>query len=190
MKEYSIPYDKVMHAWYMPHDLCDDLINYFEDSSQKEKGKVGDGIDERIKKSTDVSLQMNSPLFADYNQELQKGIDAYEKKYPLLRQESKYDNLNECTNIQKYLPGEGFYELHTERENNPVCIKRIMVYMTYLNDCENAGTEWPYVGVKVPHAEKGLSVLWSADYPYAHKGLTENVNDIKYIATGWLSYAE
>ena len=141
MKEYSIPYDKVMHAWYMPHDLCDDLINYFEDSSQKEKGKVGDGIDERIKKSTDVSLQMNSPLFADYNQELQKGIDAYEKKYPLLRQESKYDNLNECTNIQKYLPGEGFYELHTERENNPVCIKRIMVYMTYLNDCENAGTE-------------------------------------------------
>ena len=190
MKEYPIPYDKVMHAWYMPHDLCDDLINYFEDSSQKEKGKVGDGINETVKKSTDVSLQMNSPLFADYNQELQKGIDAYEDKYPLLKQESKYDNLNETTNIQKYLPGEGFYELHTERENNPVCIKRIMVYMTYLNDCENAGTEWPYVGVKVPHAEKGLSVLWSADYPYAHKGLTENVNDIKYIATGWLSYAE
>ena len=127
MKEYPIPYDKVMHAWYMPHDLCDDLINYFEDSSQKTRGKVGDGINETVKKSTDVSLEFNSPLFTDYNQELQKGIDAYEKKYPLLKQESKYDNLNETTNIQKYLPGEGFYELHTERENNPVCIKRIMV---------------------------------------------------------------
>ena len=190
MKEYNIPHDKVMYAWYMSHDVCDDLITYFEESSRKQKGMVGEGIDLRVKKSTDVSLEFNSPLFRDYNEELQKGINAYEDRYSLLKKESAYDNLNETTNIQKYLPGEGFYELHTERENNPVCIKRIMVYMTYLNDCENAGTEWPYVGVKVPHAEKGLSLLWSADYPYAHKGLTENVNDIKYIATGWLSYAK
>lgn len=190
MKEYPIPYDKVMHAWYMPHDLCDDLINYFEESPYKKMGLVGGGKKEDIKKSTDVSLDFHSPLFRDYADELQKGIDVYQDKYPMLKDESKFDNLNECTNIQKYLPGEGFYAVHTERENNPVCIKRIMVYMTYLNDCENAGTEWPYVGVKVPHAEKGLSLLWSADYAYAHKGLTENVNDVKYIVTGWLSYVE
>lgn len=179
-----------MYTWYMPHDLCDDLINYFEDSPYKRVGLVGGGRDDHVKKSTDVSLEFNSPLFADYADELQKGIDAYQDRYPIIKKESRFDNLNETTNIQKYLPGEGFFELHTERENNPVCIKRIMVYMTYLNDCENAGTEWPYVDVKIPHAEKGLSVLWSADYPYAHKGLTENVNDVKYIATGWLSYVD
>lgn len=190
MKEYNIPHDKVMHTWYMPHDLCDDLIDYYESSPHKNKGQIGGGIDEKAKKSTDVSLSFSSPLFTDYVEELQKGIDAYQDKYPVLQLESRYDNLNEATNIQKYLPGEGFYKVHSERENSPLQLKRLIVYMTYLNDCENAGTYWPYVDVKIPHAEKGLSVLWSADYVYAHQGLTENVNDIKYIATGWLSYVE
>ena len=190
MKEYSIPHDKVMYTWYMPHDLCDDLIDYYESSPHKQKGKIGDGIHEHVKKSTDVSLDFHSPLFRDYSDELQKGLEVYQDRYPTLREESRFDNLNEATNIQKYLPGEGFFKVHSERENNPVQIKRVLVDMTYLNDCENAGTYWPYVDVKIPHAEKGLSVLWSADYTYAHQGLTENVNDIKYIVTGWLSYVE
>ena len=164
MEEYKLPYNKVMYGWYMPHDLCDDLVDYFEDSTNKRKGMVGDGLDESVKKSTDVSLDFESPLFRDYSEELQKGIDGYQGRYPILRSESAYDNLNETTNIQKYLPGEGFFELHCERENNPVCLKRVMVYMTYLNDCENAGTVWPYVGVNIPHAEKGC-LLYTSPSP-------------------------
>ena len=56
MEEYKLPYNKVMYGWYMPHDLCDDLVDYFEDSTNKRKGMVGDGLDESVKKSTDVSL--------------------------------------------------------------------------------------------------------------------------------------
>ena len=99
MKEYNIPHDKVMHTWYMPHDLCDDLIDYYESSPHKNRGQIGGGIDEKAKKSTDVSLSFSSPLFTDYVEELQKGIDTYQDKYPVLQLESRYDNLNEATEI-------------------------------------------------------------------------------------------
>ena len=173
-----------MHAWYMPHDLCDDLINFHTQSPNKCEGKAGNRINKNIKASTDTSIPFDHILFHDYSDELQKGVNRYIEKYPMVDQCGGFTNLFEPTQIQKYEVGEGFFTTHTERDAQ-FC-ERYIVYMTYLNDVPNGGTTWPYIELTLP-AEKGLTVLWSADYVYAHRGCTENVKDVKYICTGWFN---
>lgn len=64
-------------------------------------------------------------------------------------------------------------------------LSRVLVYMTYLNDVDNAGTEWLYQNFKT-EAKKGLSVIWPAEWTHTHKGIVSESQE-KYIATGWLN---
>ena len=55
----------------MPHDLCDDLINFHTQSPNKCEGKAGDRINKNIKASTDTSIPFDHILFHDsYIQQL------------------------------------------------------------------------------------------------------------------------
>ena len=59
--------------------------------------------------------------------------------------------------------------------------------MTYLNDVKQGGeTEWYYQKLKV-RPEKGLTVIWSADWTFTHKGHT-TIDEDKYIITGWFDF--
>ena len=61
--------------------------------------------------------------------------------------------------------------------------------MTYLNDVENGGeTEFYYQKIKVK-PEKGLTLIWSADWTFMHRGIT-TINEDKYIITGWFEFKE
>ena len=63
---------------------------------------------------------------------------------------------------------------------------RHLVFMTYLNDVPDGGTEWYYQDLKLP-AEKGLTILWPADWTHTHRGII-SMSTTKYIITGWYSY--
>jgi hypothetical protein len=58
--------------------------------------------------------------------------------------------------------------------------------MTYLNDVDDGGTEF-YYQKTIIKAEKGLTLIWPADWTYTHKGQISNTKE-KTIITGWISY--
>jgi hypothetical protein len=90
----------------------------------------------------------------------------------------------------KNYPTQGFHSWHTERSNARMPnVTRHLVFMTYLNDISDEGeTEWKHQGLKVK-PEKGLTVIWPADWTYTHRGISSKT-ETKYITTGWYNYVE
>ena len=88
-------------------------------------------------------------------------------------------------NIQRYYPGEGYFEYHCER--NTKDSKRVLVFMTYLNDINDEGeTEFYYQKLKVK-PEQGLTLFWPPEWTHLHRGITSKT-ETKYIITGWFSF--
>ena len=96
-------------------------------------------------------------------------------------------NINEAFNLQHYAPTQGFKQLHAERTGVKMS-KRVLVFMTYLNDVPGGGTQFPSQSFTAP-AEKGLTLIWPAEWTHAHVGQISPTND-KYIITGWYSFNE
>ena len=89
--------------------------------------------------------------------------------------------------IQHYKSGEGFYKWHMEYTGYSHTVNRHLVFMTYLNNIENAGTEFYYFPDLNIQAEKGLTLIWPAGWTHTHRGVVSNVDE-KYIVTGWFSF--
>ena len=125
------------------------------------KGMIGGArptqINHKIKKSIDMSIHGFDSIFDDYNEELQKCLNKYSERYPEVAKEyASFNSTIEKYNIQKYKPGDGFYEWHCER--NTGCFgKRCLVFMTYLNDVTEGGTEFKYQKLKTA-AKCGLTL--------------------------------
>jgi len=193
MKQHSInKLNNFIAGWTIDNtQLCDDLIDYFEQSKNKKPGKIGIGeILPDKKKSTDLCL---SPYVDDlddtpkkYISELSKVIDEYKKLYRYCDEEKEMWGMREAFNIQRYYPNEGFFQWHCERGGLGKA-DRHLVFMTYLNDIDDGGeTEWYYQKLKVK-PEKGLTVIWPSDWTFTHRGNT-SPTQTKYIATGWFNF--
>jgi len=179
---------------FIPEKLCDDIVEYFKNNPQcQEEGTVitSSGeikVKEEDKKSTEIHItkdRLDNP-FGEYREELQKCLDEYIKTYPYINSLNKF-NVYENYNIQYYPPGGGFKKEHFERNGSNLQIsKRCLVFMTYLNDVEDGGTEFYYQKLKSP-AKKGLTLIWPAEWTHIHKGQISRKNE-KYIVTGWYSF--
>jgi hypothetical protein len=193
MKEHSInKKNNFISGWYMKDkSICDGIIEIFN-NSKKEKGKLYLKEDFTIKKSTDVyvSPSDNRSEITSYLNHLSNCIDEYKKIYIYSDQSQPRWGMTENFNIQKYLPNEGFYKFHCEKKggDNSIISKRHLVFMTYLNDLKFKGgeTEWFYQKIKL-RPEKGLTVIWPAEWLFTHRGIT-STKETKIIATGWYSF--
>lgn len=167
--------------------LCDSIIDFHKNSTNKTEGQVLGGVDKRIKDSIDVALEGN--LLSLYLQELQVVCDSYSEKFIFCNHYSPW-RVIDAVNIQHYKPSGGFKVWHCERTNPEfLCATRHLVFMTYLNDVNDGGeTEWFYQKVKVK-PKKGLTVIWPCDWTHTHRGLVSETQD-KYIVTGWFNYTE
>ena len=187
MKEEEFRLDSFIGGWYIPEEICTNLIDFFNNKKNRQlKGLSGNAIiDEDWKKSTDIGLNAYDSILDDYYIYLDKCLKLYTKRYPetnsLL---SRYDHYREGTNIQRYLPGEGFYKWHCERAGKNNCT-RTLVFMTYLNNVKDGGTEFKYQGIKAP-AKTGLTLIWPTDFTHTHRGMIEK--ETKYIITGWFNF--
>ena len=118
---------------------------------------------------------------------LLRSAEEYVEKFPYA---NNYDpwGIVEPINIQKYLPGGGYYEYHTERGSaNGVQSSRHLVFMTYLNDVSDCGeTQFLHQDYQV-HPEKGKTIIWPADWTYTHRGIP-SLTETKYIVTGWFNF--
>ncbi len=181
-----------IHTFQVQDDsICDALIEYHKNNTEtKDFGYTGFGknskIDKSIKESIDVVVppyNKNPAILRYFNEVIDVGVEQYRKKYEFC---SMPLHIKLPLNIQYYPPGGGFKKWHYERNAYAFDeLSRVIVYMTYLNDVDDAGTEWLYQNFKTK-AKKGLTVMWPAEWTHTHKGIISPDKE-KYIATGWLN---
>jgi len=171
--------------------VCDDLIDYFE--THPEYRFVGTSgslskVNENVKKSTEISfLNVDPNLKERYFMQLKNVTEEYKTHYTHCNESIPSWGLCEEPKLQKYKPGEGFYRWHSERSSVLPYTKRLLVYMTYLNDVSDGGeTEFFYQQVKL-RPKKGLTLIWPADWTHTHRGVTSSTQT-KYIVTGWYGF--
>ncbi len=178
-------------GWYVSPKVCDDMIEHFHiNESQQHPGMIGHfAINTDIKKSTDVFVttdNINLEGIVDYFSELRLVIEEYKIEYPYcdnLHSSWSYDSLN----IQRYLPGEAFYQWHCEVSGLRNCHRHLNV-MTYLNTIEEGGeTAFYHQDLKIK-PEKGLTIVTPTSWMFVHKGMP--AKETKYITTGYYSYIE
>ena len=194
MKQYKIKYSSFIAGWFISEKICDDIINYFKKNKKNAINGVysiyGDdnkiNINKNIKDSLDLQIENNNfnYPFNEYRENLQNCLNEYLKMYPDANDCDKF-NVNENYNIQYYPQKGGFKKWHYESGDKHSC-KRNLVFMTYLNNVENAGTEFKYQKIKT-ECKKGLTIIWPSAFTHTHRGIINKKNE-KYIITGWFSY--
>ena len=177
----------------MSEDICDSLIDYFEYNKDYIKkgtcgGEFSDAtVDKNFKDSLDLSIGANNNdnIIGEYRKELQKVLLKYLEKYPAGNQVAPF-NIAEDYNIQKYPIGGGFKEWHVENGGQKYVLYRHLVFMTYLNNVDDGGTEFKHQNIITP-AKKGLTLIWPAGWTHVHRGQVSNKKE-KYIITGWYAF--
>jgi hypothetical protein len=186
LKEHIFPFESFIGGWYIPEEICDNIIKVFKQNKQCwEPGKLGHSdIDVDRKESTDMYVDVKDfgfP-FGEYRKYISQIIQNYETRYETLKKHWSY-NVVEHYNIQYYKPKQGFKIWHCERS---APVHRMLVFMTYLNDVEDGGTDFLYQKITSP-AKKGLTLIWPSDFTHTHKGQISEKYE-KFIVTGWLSF--
>ena len=191
MKQVKFSKHTFMVGAYIDLKLCDKIIEYHKAFRHRSyQGTVGSVlnsfVDKNTKESLDLHINKNISLFSEYNKELGKVMDLYEKKYKFVKNLEKINNIQENTNIQYYKPKCGFKKWHAERQGINSS-KREFVFMTYLNDVPNGGTDFYYYPELNLQAKKGLTIIWPSDWTHTHRGVISKTHE-KYIVTGWFSF--
>lgn len=178
-------------GWYLDDDsLCDELIRYHLDSPDKRDGLMsgndGNGhVDKSAKDSVDVTLP-RCELANRYIRALNTVTREYVAKYPHCNKLAPW-GIVEPIAIQHYQPGGGYKIWHFERDNrNELIARRHLAFMTYLNTVDDGGgTQFLYQDLRIK-AEKGLTLIWPAEWTHTHKGEVSPTQE-KLIITGWFS---
>ena len=215
MIKHDFPKNSFIGGWYIPEQVCDNLIKEFKLNREKVKHVTDERLDSggdvaiypgcvmtkgRVGKSNDINTNTKDSIdmgfdpggkyyntnksLQEYDKYLQIVLDNYLKDYEYADEMTAF-NIQEYINIQHYKPGGGFKIWHFENAS-PQTMSRKLVFMTYLNDVPNGGTEFYYQNVLSP-AKKGLTIIWPADWTHTHRGQVDEENE-KYICTGWYNY--
>tara|TARA_R100001086_G_scaffold249249_1_gene188381 strand:- start:1095 stop:1703 length:609 start_codon:yes stop_codon:yes gene_type:complete len=185
MKKEKINKNTFIGGWYIPEKICDDLIKFHKDNFHlMEKGETNYGVSKGRKDSFDIRMEMSFDITHVYLKALQEVLEKYIKEYKFI------DNIHKFTVVEKpliqfYKKGGGYHEWHCERAN-PFTKDRVLVFMTYLNDLPDGGTDFYYQGFTTK-AKKGLTLIWPSDWTHTHKSQVTKKNE-KYIITGWYSF--
>ena len=216
MKEHDFSKESFIGGWYIPEEVCDNLISFFIDCRVRvshvsdeilekdgdvkidnglilRKGNIGKDskINKDTKDSVDLSIEFGANNYkhkpiTEYGKHLQQCLNNYEQKYEYVKGMDRY-TITENMNLQHYKAGGGFKKWHFE--NTAIeSMSRKLVFMTYLNNVENGGTEFYYQDIKCP-AKKGLTLIWQADWTHTHRGIIDESNE-KMIITGWFNYED
>ena len=182
-------------SWIMnPLSICDELIAYFELNKKKQKkGVTVGGTNLEAKNSTDITInpidleKKEYSVIYNYFQELFDCYNDYKTQWLYLKDTIKILDIPSF-NLQRYLPGDHFSKIHTERSSTSTS-HRVFAWMTYLNDVKDeygGKTNFTHFNLKIK-PEKGKTLIWPAEWTHAHSGeiLTQGK---KYIITGWMCF--
>ena len=165
---------------------CKVIIDYMNSSNLK-PGTTGQYAEVKVdvKESLDFSMNLNNETEIDCMiiDALFKQRNKYVEKIPFLNEIIQW---NVCAryNLQKYLPGKGYYKDHCENVGGNA---RVLAWMFYLNTVtDNGGTYFTDHDLTL-NAVEGRCVIWPAFFTHVHRGIVSKT-ETKYIATGWFQY--
>jgi len=188
-KPIRLPRSSFIKGINIDKSFCDTVINHFKSNIHKAYqgkityDKIGDIVNKDYKQSLDIDFTDND-LCDAFKPHLEKAIKEYEKQYKVVSELATY-TIVENPKIQYYKKGWGFKSWHCERGWNT---NRMLVWMVFLNDVEDGGTEFMYQKLKIP-ARKGLFLMWPSDFTHTHRGIVSKTKE-KYILTGWLGWTK
>jgi len=180
-------------SWEMEASICDQIITYYDKHKGKQKlGSIGKGkINLETKHRKDISIspqELNhegNEIFNEYFKTLFEFYKDYNQQWPFLASIVSTLEIGRF-NIGKYIAGQHFQRTHTERATIG-SLHRLLAFMTYLNDVEEGGsTYFSHYDLDIK-PQKGLTIIWPAEWTHAHKGNIVN-SGAKYIITGWLTF--
>ena len=181
-------------SWIIkPLSLCDDLIEYFElNKASQRKGVTRSGLNTDKKDSLDIVIRPKeiilpgNEIFKNYFEKLFQCHSDYISQWPLIKNISQKYEIGSF-NLQRYTPGQHFKRIHTERTGIG-SLHRVFVFMTYLNDVKEGGsTYFSHYDLEI-QPQKGLTLIWPAEWTHAHRGNILNAGK-KYIITGWINFS-
>lgn len=181
MREHQInQQNNFIMGWYADDlSFVDELIEYHNKSDVKYNGTFSPDV----KDSVDVSIPLEQPV--KYWDLLNRCWKLYFEKYNGARMNCGL-MMRQQALIQHYPVGGGFKAWHCERAEDTMLIAtRHLVFMTYLNDVPDGGTEFMYQDLKIK-AEKGLTLIWPADWCFTHRSQVSHTSE-KWIITGWVN---
>lgn len=182
-------------SWLISNDvLFDDMIKFFERNTHlHNKGVTDRGLNFSEKKTTDMTIypvdlkKKEYSIINDYFNELFKCYHDYKNQWSFLKNTINTLDIPSF-NIQRYLPGDHFSKIHTERSSTSTS-HRVFAWMTYLNDLNDKDggcTNFSHFNIKIK-PKKGKTLIWPAEWTHAHSGEILN-QGTKYIITGWMCF--
>jgi len=182
------PFESFIGSYEIDKSICDELIDYYKKNNHLiTRGTFAEGkINLNEKDSYEVGIKYNDVHYPInlYQANLQLCLNEYIKKYEPVNMCRPF-GIVEDYHIQYYNPGGGYKIWHNERGGSKVA-NRYLVFMTYLNDVEDGGTEFLYQKIKTK-AEKGLTLIWPTEWTHHHRGIISDTNE-KYIISGRWSF--
>jgi hypothetical protein len=178
----------------LSNELCNDIINLFEQEEYKFHGHIASGINKNVKDTTDLEISSGGPHWDKINTVINKELIYNVKKY-INNQDNAFDHTykilstdyltTETTQIQKYDKNKGKYVYHDDFACNfPEKKFRVLTFIWYLNDVTEGG-ETEIKDIMRIKPEAGKLLLFPSTWTYPHRGNVPISND-KYIVTGWL----
>jgi len=182
----------------LDQETCEKFINLFESHLDLAgPGHAGDldgnpAIQPTIKKSTDLTVDvsfLDNPTWASDVKTLLTtlniGINEYKEKYYTINDIGSW-KLDWAFNIQRYLPGEGYFAWHCENSGFSSA-DRILAWMINLNNVTEGGQTAFSYDYPALEPKQGNLAIWPAYWTHYHKGVVAH-KESKYIITGWYVY--
>lgn len=194
----------------IPEDLCQFIIESFEESNNLMQGIVGGGLNTNIKSSTDLMItgNLDNPKWVyiyDYLREnLLYYLIEYVRANPFIFMDSKFSSeislirsvhgmftasnmFRPHMQMQRYISNDGFYTWHHEwsEETNSGMNFRQLFFIYYLNTVDGGSTDFAYNKMSAM-PEVGKLLIAPAFWTHKHKGNPPGEGKKKYIITGWI----
>lgn len=174
----------MIEEYQITPEACDEVLEYWDTHQHLvQKATVNQEVDTTKKKALEMYITDTPSL--SYMEQLGECLNKYLEQWKFADKVYPF-GIKEPIKIQYYKPDWGFYEWHMENTGRPVAVHRHLVFMTYLNDVDNGGTEFYYQDKKV-EAVKGKTLIWPAAWTHTHRGVVSSKQE-KYIITGWYSF--
>ena len=169
-----------IRGYYMDPEICDKIVA----ESRANPKLFKSGI--RAYDSAEIT-SLTKDTSDTYITKLFEIADEYKREFLFCYDELQRWGLFPEIKIQRYAPGKWYKEWHTENNGQQIYINRHLVYLTYLNDIAvNGETEFYHQRLKVK-PEKGLTLIWPADWTHYHKGNVAEVEE-RFITSGWFCF--
>ncbi|ALI95592.1 hypothetical protein APZ24_gp219 [Ostreococcus lucimarinus virus 2] len=186
--EYILEIDDVVSK-----EFCEDVISRFEQDQRKGPGETVNGLNEKVKKSTDLPISATS-LRSDWQDVIDKVGECVNEVLVEYQEHVDAEGLDRGFSIHKTINGvtiglpqiqkterDGFYTWHHDSHLN-----RVFTYILYVNDVEEGiGGTTEFLCGKTIQPKAGKLVIFPATFTYIHRG-TKLKEGTKYIMTNFI----